>query len=1020
MKYSEGKYYLNQRIINSLSEGLCSPFILLCSPAGYGKTTALKLALDSLGRNAFWINLEKVHNNPNLFLEELDRQFNGDYRIPSSIKNNENIDNRFLDLLSSQTGEYYCVLDNYHVIENNSIHETIQRLIAAKIPGLHLVISSRLDPPFALSKIHLQGELFEMRTAHLTFSQEEATGLVEFRSGKAVPTEESIEIWHLSEGWPALICILVKYLDEGFSSSIYSNHMQAVYSYFEEEIFSFQSPEFQEFLVRTSILEQLTPTICEAVTELINAKDLFRTAARAQLMLPDKNGAFRFHKIFSEFLRQKLADQKPQLVVPLHQRAAAWFEQHGVSDKALRHTLESGNITSAVEMINLLGWDAIRKGQQAVVLQWIRHLENMISGPISALNEIKVFALLQQGEVEEAESILAEISTIRGVLASAMIARIHGQYEVVERVASDVLSNGSAEDLQLRCQIELQLGLARLIDRKVLQAEIMLSQALYHAEQIGNTNLILATTIALSAVFHNRGDYSHAISMLERVLALNNTDLSPDGISSQFRLGQLLLEIGQIEKAKAAVENGLEKGASIVSPEFLAYGHIVQARISRIEGDFTKAAEHHQAAARLAPKGGLMRKANLAERMKLYLVSSEITVVESWAAEQGLIPENAEYTGDEAYLVLAQLKLQTNQAEIAVQVLSKLVQNAQDNDWVNASLLILPWLAIAQMKAGKSSLAEETFIEALQISAQHGYCLAFIELFNKYPLLVQTLLSLAAERGVETEHVTKHTTSKASSESEKTNPIVLKTVAPSSKCFEVRLFGGLRVFRDGMEIAENGWRTESARDLLALLAINYNRPIPIDLLIDNLWPQRADSKIRRLFHTNLYYLRRTLLHDGENQELFIHCSGNYSINREFFWIDLQHFDDLVAGQPDIACLTNALQVATAPCLLGFYKDWAIEIQQQYDQQIFQAHIKLAHLHARNGDLHEAIGSAEKALEKDPLDENLARQLMGWYYALGNRAAAIMCYESLRQNLAKELSIEPSLETLNLAAEISKK
>jgi LuxR family maltose regulon positive regulatory protein len=994
---------------------------LLCSPPGYGKTTALKFALETVKTKTLWLDLKEEHNQESVFFNSLEREMKKNFSCELNGKFLSQNQYSFLKLIESLTEDIYLVLDHYENIQSQIIHNGIEDLIKNAPDNLHIFICTWTPPTFALSKLRLRGQINEITSTHLALTPSETHDLLEKKTNKPLPIGFSDEVWKKTGGWIAVLCLLADILKQKSHLEVDFNlalsDLSTGYAFLNEEVLMKLTRTERDYVCHTFFLDPIPAELGNKLVNYPNPQHTIDNLINRQILRPAGNQTYQYHPLMAGLFQSRHFDFQPDELIKLNREAAEWYLARQEKQAALKYYLNAQDYPKAIEIFLEIGWDILQQDGYETVLKWCTQLERLTHQSPRELSEIKGFALLQRGDLEAAQTLLEkqlreEYASPHGMLASVMLARYQGRYEAVEQIAQKALSAISNSNDTVCAQIMLQVGIARLFMRQVHEAEKILSQALYKAEHSGNINLIRFITSALSAIYHNRGAYQKSIAMLKRSLGSADQSIEETFIT-YIRLAQLYLEIGELDKAQQHLKLSLELENKTASPEWRTYSYIIAARISRISGEIENALMYHRRAAAIAPKGSFMWQSNLNERMLLYLINDELSVLDCWAAERKLSPETAEYTGDEGYLVFARYKLHAEKFREAVTILEIIKDQARRNHWQHAELQALPWLAAAYQLSGSLPEAEKTFIEAVQLSTPEKYNLAFREIHQSFPDILNGLLCKAFQAGLETSHVRKIiNANKDECEYEFSQPSHVHnevTVSSPANCFEIQTFGGLRVFRNGAEIAQKGWRTERARDLLAFFAVHYDQPIQLDVIIEAFWPERPPQETRQLFHTNLHFLKRTLLHGNEKLDLFIHRSGYYMINLDHFRIDLQLFNQCLAKNTDREKRLKAAQLVKGPCLAGFYDDWALDIQNTYQYKAANNFFDLAKLYANENDFNIAVKFAENAWALEPLREDTAEFLIHSYIQLGNRSAAVRCYETLKSNLAEELGIKPKAE-----------
>ena len=273
------------------------------------------------------------------------------------------------------------------MISSQLVHESLGFLFEHQPPGLPLALTSRSDPPLALARLRAGGQLTELRAADLRFTPEEAAALLqqaaaapgEARPGAPLPYAIAADLAARTEGWAAGLQLAGLSLRghndvDGFVAAFTGSH-RYILDYLAEEVLERQSGEVCEFLVETSVLERLSGSLCDAVTGRTDSQALLEQVERANLFLmplDEVRGWWRYHHLFADLLRARLQEEQPGQAAQLHRNVAAWHEEHGLADEAIRHALAAGDPVWAARLIER-HFDELffRRGEGATVQRWL-------------------------------------------------------------------------------------------------------------------------------------------------------------------------------------------------------------------------------------------------------------------------------------------------------------------------------------------------------------------------------------------------------------------------------------------------------------------------------------------------------------------------------------------------------------------------------------------------------------------------------------------------------------------------
>jgi LuxR family transcriptional regulator, maltose regulon positive regulatory protein len=359
------RFVARPRLTGKLAPGL----VLVCAPAGFGKTTLLADWLRSGGQPVAWLSLDAGDNDPARFwrhvVAALDRAQPGiGERVaplpgapPSS---SEGLVTALINELTARLGEneIVLVLDDYHLVDAGQVHASLAFLLEHLPPGLYLALTSRSDPPLPLARLRARGQLTELRTDDLRFTAEEAAALLRESAGLALPGAAVAALVARTEGWAAGLQLAALSLrgrsDIAEFVAAFSGSHRYVLDYLTGEVLDGQSEQVREFLLETSVLERLSGGLCDAVTHRDDRQAMLEHVEQAGLFLmplDEVRDWWRYHRLFADLLRARVQQQRPGRVAVLHRAAAAWYSERGLADDAVRHALAAGDTVWAARLI---------------------------------------------------------------------------------------------------------------------------------------------------------------------------------------------------------------------------------------------------------------------------------------------------------------------------------------------------------------------------------------------------------------------------------------------------------------------------------------------------------------------------------------------------------------------------------------------------------------------------------------------------------------------------------------------
>ena len=364
--------------------------VLVTASAGFGKTVLVADWLASRTGPTAWLSLDGLDNDPKRFLAHLAAAVNGlempeGERVARLIAALEPsglpLPPPLLEALATMGREPVIVLDDLHEIRSPEIMGLIERLVNIPAPCVRLVVLTREDPPFAMGRLRLEGELLELRARDLRFTEDETIEVFQ-RLLPGMLDAAAVRLLHQrTEGWVAGLRLAAIALQDAndpaaFIESFAGTH-RFVMDYLIEEALQRQAPSVQQFLMETSILGRFSRESCVAVTGDPDAGTRLDEVEAAGLFLVplDGNGGwYRYHHLFADLLRFRLGLQQADRREDLYRRASRWFETEGDVPAALEQAARMRDQTRLFELLDGCALDMLGRSEVAALRYWIGQL----------------------------------------------------------------------------------------------------------------------------------------------------------------------------------------------------------------------------------------------------------------------------------------------------------------------------------------------------------------------------------------------------------------------------------------------------------------------------------------------------------------------------------------------------------------------------------------------------------------------------------------------------------------------
>jgi LuxR family maltose regulon positive regulatory protein len=471
------------------------------------------------------------------------------------------------------------VLDDYQFVTEVETHESIAFFMEHLPENVHLVISSRSDPPLPLGRLRAMGELNEIRTGQLAFAEEEADRLLNEKLGLDIDPDDVAVLLERTEGWPAGLYLASLSLQNKEDKHVFIQSFRGSNRYIVgllgEEVLAYLSEDVREFLLRTSVLSRLTGPLCDAVTGRQDSANLLRELARSNLFvvsLDDQDEWYRYHHLFSELLLYELKNTRPDLEPELRIRASEWLEKAGLFEGAVWQAFEAGDYGLAGLLIARHWRGYVFAGQTATVERWLESLPQEVLTHSAPLALVKAWICALGGRSEEstrfvrlAESIGHEgplpdgTSSIESGVAILKASFGYGGVRDGVEVARLAAELEPLESSPWAAMARFALGSSLYLSGDTSKARKPLEEALSLTD--GGQRLVRVVTLSfLSLVATDEGRLEEAASRTRAAQVLVE-GLRPYRIPqttlATIARGRVLAEQGNLEEAQKELESAL-------------------------------------------------------------------------------------------------------------------------------------------------------------------------------------------------------------------------------------------------------------------------------------------------------------------------------------------------------------------------------------------------------------------------------------------------------------------------------
>ena len=770
--------------------------VLVCAPAGFGKTALLADWARSVAGPVAWLSLDPADNDPARFwrhvIAALGRGRAGlagrlGPLLEAAGAPADGLVEALINELAAQPGDLTTlVLDDYHLIEAGPVHRQIAFLVAQLPPGLRLILATRSDPPLALARLRVTGRLAELRADNLRFSAGEAGLLLAQASGSDLPAAAVTTLTERTEGWAAglqLVGLSLRGRPDreaaNFVASFGGSHRYVI-AYLTEEVLDRQTAELRGFLLKTSILDRLCGEVCDAVTGRQGSQATLEQVERANLFLrplDDVHGWWRYHQLFADLLRARLQAEQPDQVAVLHRAAARWHAGRGLAADAVRHALAAGDGEWAARVIEQEADGLLFRGEWATLRQWLGALPAGLAGTRPRLLLARSRMALHGGHLEavgelldaaeraaagagpdtepfrpsagRGASLLANIpATI--ALDRAYLAELNGDADGAAGLAAHALAGAEDGEWMLASHARGYLGLAEALRGQLAAAEDTLSQVVAEWAAAAEHGLAVRGCHHLGQVQRAQGRLSAAAQTYRQAIELATPDAGaqrPGAGVGYVGLAEIAYERGELDRALGYVTQGLPGCRQFPYLQPLSTGLATLARIRQAQGDTAAATQAMAEAADVTDASPGQAVPSLlnpvpVQQARLLLAQQDTAAAARWAADRALRPaDEPDYAAEPEYLVLARVLLAQGAGAQALGLLNRMLDAAAAQDRTGSLIELRALTALALAGTGDTGAGVFMLASALTAACPERYVRVFADEGAPMAALLDRLLA---------------------------------------------------------------------------------------------------------------------------------------------------------------------------------------------------------------------------------------------------------------------------------------
>lgn len=744
---------------------------IISSPAGYGKTTLLAEWLGQTSIPVAWLSLDDGDNDLYRFLA---------YLIAALKSIQEDIGFEAWQLLgSSQTPSphiilaslindlmkidepYAVVLDDYQFIMERAVNEAVAYILDHLPINLHLVISTRSDPPLQVGRLRANDQILEIRAQDLRFNSEEIEEFLNKVMRLRLSKEETKALEARTEGWAVGLKMAALSLqgreDPSEFIHAFSGSQRYVLEYLMEEVMKRQPAHIQTFLLETSILESMSGPLCDAlmseewkrsgecgqsVLEYLEKSNLF-------LISQDENKQwYRYHHLFADLLRLRLNQFSADKEAELHALASCWYETKGLMREAIEHAQEAKDMLRVSDLVDQIAYYSIPLGANYPTLQkWIDQLpENLVSSH-PWICVIQAYKSLSRGKFDEVEEWLEkaensvrtvheedEPSRVEKVLDNIIYLRAYcsymrGDLDSAISQGKKLLDKQDSLRPKMRGQVYMAMGELYLTAGEFEKSSSLFREAWNIGIQIPDLFWFTRLAFRLGMVLKAQGSLSEA----EKIYQDNLNLLKEAGFIDSYLLGRSEIGLGDITRERGdlvAAERLLTQGLRHLQlsqeiPVDQAFAYLLISQLEHEKGNIQHALEFMKQAEPIFQTYPNLKNARAIWEyysVPLWLAMQDWDQIERWTEERHLDSESPlNYWNEQPLMALTRVYIAKGKLSDALELLARLAQMVEAGGRYGRLIEIWNLSALALYQKGDPDNAIKQLKKSLLLAEPEGF-----------------------------------------------------------------------------------------------------------------------------------------------------------------------------------------------------------------------------------------------------------------------------------------------------------
>jgi len=766
-----------QELYEKLNIGLTRKLILISAPAGFGKTTIISDWINQHKIPTIWFSLDNGDNDPAVFLsyvisgiQSIHKEFGQSAMRLLNSPNSpsvESITSLLINEIININQNFLLVLDDFHLIKSNEVFRLVSYLLEHIPVNIHIVILTRSDPSLSVPRLRSQHQLVELRSSDLSFSANDISVLFNKKLKLGLSIDDVYSLETKTEGWIAGLQLTALSMQgrediSGFIQDLKGDN-RYIMDYLIEEVLKIQTDDIKEFLLQTSIMEQMSAPLCNAVLNRNDSQLILETLEMNNMFvvpLDSERIWYRYHHLFADLLKQRLlllSDKRPE---KLYSKACDWFEQNGMFEFALKNALIIKNYEKSIQILGEIVEGMWENGLHTSILKYCDLIPDHLVKKNPTLCLYFSWILITTDQLQKAEPFLTSAENITRKIINdpqspvdfvnsnnKLLSKISVAFaymntfamspEKVLDYARTAMKFLSDDDSLWLGWIWYSVGMVEMSKGDIEQGATTLRKSLDYSKK--SNNLYLISEIAYEIAYHEmrHGHYKAGFKHCSDLLNYMKVNGYSEIVKAEWTYTGLITLMSVFQcvwtDLDSAYENvktayNLSKNEKNITQRIkvlLAYSYVLYARDDK-PGAISKLYELEEVMKQFKASHHVT-DTYVGWMIRILIDSDQIDKASDFVQEHGLgLNKKISYKEEFSYINYVRLLLAQNKLNEADTMISDLYSLARSGNRIETLVYLKIFCALMYKMTGDRQRAVRSLIEAMEFAADEDLLIFFL------------------------------------------------------------------------------------------------------------------------------------------------------------------------------------------------------------------------------------------------------------------------------------------------------